>query len=477
MTFNSPPRIILILLLLLSHTVATSSATETRMSLAECIATAVRENRTIKNAYLDRILQKYDLRVSEDKFNPKLLLSPGIQISGGTGTTPTTSTANLTGTLTEQLPTGAAINLSANHDIINTERAPTGRAYGWNITLTQPLLKGAGFDVNMASVISARRNEQSNILSLKSTIMDTLTSVVTSYRSYIQAIKSLEISRQSLERSRELIETNKELIAAGRMAAIESVQSEADVAGKEFSLLSSENAVDAARLALTKAIDIDKNSRITPVEDTGIPPVPYTFEEGKKLAFENRPDYLSSLLGYENTKLQLVIARNSTLWDLSLTGGYGNSYTREGLPGSDSSSGAWNAGLTLSVPIGDLTIHQGLLSAEIALKKLENDLARQRESIEIEVQDALRSAEMNLRQIRLATLSRSLTEQKVEIETEKLKAGRSTNFQLVSFQNDLVNARNSELDAIITYLNALTALDRTLGITLDSWGVSLAERK
>jgi len=105
------------------------------------------------------------------------------------------------------------------------------------------------------------------------------------------------------------------------MAAIESVQSEADVAGKEFSLLSAENAVDAARLALTKAIDIDKNSGINPVEESGIPPVPYTLEQAKKLAFENRPDYLVSRLGYESAKIQLAVVKNSTLWDLSLVGG------------------------------------------------------------------------------------------------------------------------------------------------------------
>ncbi len=477
MTFIQTIRIGIITLVPFFQAVTAVSAAEAPMSLADCIATAVRENRTIKNAYLDRIVQKYDLRVAEDIFNPKLILSPGVQASGGSGTMPNIAVADVSGTVTEQLPTGAAISLSAKHIFTSMDNVHPTRAYGWDISLTQPLLKGAGFEVNTASITSARRSELSNILSLKATLMDTLTSVVTAYRSYIQAIKSLEISRQSLVRSRELIETNKELIAAGRMAAIESVQSEADVANKEFSLLSTENAVSAARLALTKAIDIDKNSVITPIEETRIPPVPYRLEQAKKLAFENRPDYQSSLLGYENAKLQLVIAKNSTLWDLSFTSGYGEIYTREGAPGSNSFGGAWSAGLKLSVPIGDLSIQQGLLSSEIALKKLEHDMARQRDNIEIEVQDALRSAEMNLRQIKLATLSRTLTEQKVEIETDKLKAGRSTNFQLVSFQNDLVNARNGELDATITYLNALTSLDRTLGITLDTWGVSLAERK
>ncbi|MEA5115267.1 MAG: TolC family protein [Geobacteraceae bacterium] len=445
------------------------------MALPGCIALTIRENRTIKNAYLDRIVQKYDLRVSEDKFTPKLYLTPSMQASGGKSTT-TTAVTDFSGYISEQLPTGASINLSANHDITSAEHARPFRGYGWSVSLTQPLLKGGGLEVNTASVRQARLTEQTNILSLKSTIMSAVTSVVTAYRSYVQAIKALEISQQSLQRNKDLMDINKELIAAGRMAAIELIQSEASVASTEFNLLSAENAVDAARLALNKAIDIDKNTKYVPIMDTSTPPVPFTFEQAKKLAFENRPDYLTALLSYESQKIQLVVAKNSTFWDLSLTGGYAENYTRGGASGGDASGNNWTTGLKLVIPIGDLTIRQAYIAADIALKKQENSLAILRESIEIEVQDALRNAEMNLRQIRLATLSRQLSEKKVEIETEKLKAGRSTNFQLVSYQNDLVSAQNNELGAVISYLNALTSLEQTLGVTLDRWGVSLVER-
>ena len=78
-----------------------------------------------------------------------------------------------------------------------------------------------------------------------------------------------------------------------------------------------------------------------------------------------------------------------------------------------------------------------------------------------------------LRQVELAVQARELSERKLDIEQEKLKAGRSTNFQLVSFQNDLLNAQNNELNAKIEYLNALTALDRILGTTLDTWEIEL----
>ncbi len=467
---------------------ASSCAAETVMTLADCIATTLRENRTIKNAYLDRVVQKYDLRMAEDKFVPTLTLAPSINSYGSTtalggglrnNNAGTTLTSGAVATLTENLPAGGTLSLNTNYVATSTEQTSPGRDYGWNVTLTQPLLKGGGLDVNLESVRLARITEQRNILNLKSTLISTLSNVIKNYRSYAQSIKSLENNRQSLKRSKDLLETNRELIAAGRMAAIEIVQSEADLANQEFSLLTAENSLDAARLALTKAIDIDKRTRLIPIAETNIPPVPYSFEQARQLAFANRPDYQNALFDYDNAKRALVIARHNTLWDLSLTGSYTENYYRTAaVPAS--SSGSWTAGLTLTIPLDNLYRSSGdrqaFIAAEISLKKMENSLAKQKEDIEIEIQDALRSAEMKHRQIKLAVLSRSLSEKKVEIETEKLKAGRSTNFQLVSYQNDLKNAQKSELDAITDYLNALTDLDSALGITLDRLGVALVER-
>lgn len=470
-------RIALVLTLLLLSLPAGSLAFGQSLTLGDCIALTLKENRTIKNAYLDRVVQKYDLRMAEETFTPTLKATPSITSSGGNGSTATTTMLGTTLTSSQNLPTGGSINLSANQSSTSTKNASPVNSYGWNINLTQPLLKGGGLDVGLEPLRLARINEQKNILNLKSTLMSTLTTVISAYRNYVKAIKSLEISKQSLKRSKDLIETNREMIAAGRMAAVELVQSEADLARQEFDLLSAENSLDKVRLELTKAIDIDKNSKILPQPETNIPPVPYALEQAKQLAFDNRPEYLTSLLSYENEKRALILAKNRTLWNLNLTGGYSETYTRG--YGNSFNSG-WNTGLALTIPLDDLYLlssdRKSYLAEEITMKKMENDLARQREDIEIAVQDAMRNAEMSHRQIKLATLSRTLSEKKVEIETEKLKAGRSTNFQLVSFQNDLKNAQDAELSSITDYLNALTNLDNTLGITLDTLKVSLVER-
>jgi outer membrane protein TolC len=91
----------------------------------------------------------------------------------------------------------------------------------------------------------------------------------------------------------------------------------------------------------------------------------------------------------------------------------------------------------------------------------------------IEVQNGIRDVEIKFRQVEMAKQATILIKKKLEIEQEKLKVGRTTNFQLLSFQNDLVNAQVSELGAIIDYLNGLTSLDQTLGTTLGTWGVEV----
>jgi outer membrane protein TolC len=84
---------------------------------------------------------------------------------------------------------------------------------------------------------------------------------------------------------------------------------------------------------------------------------------------------------------------------------------------------------------------------------------------------------MKLKQVELARRARELTEEKLRIEKEKLKAGRTTNFEVLTFQNDVIAARNNELYAIIAYENAVTNLDRVLGTTLKTWNITVEPKR
>ncbi len=102
-------------------------------------------------------------------------------------------------------------------------------------------------------------------------------------------------------------------------------------------------------------------------------------------------------------------------------------------------------------------------------------LAESRQSIRIEVRRAVHNVAVALRQIDLAGQARDLAERKLEIERLKLQQGLSSSFQLGRFEDDLVNAQRRELDAVVGYRDALDSLSRTLGTTLDRWGIAIEQ--
>ena len=81
--------------------------------------------------------------------------------------------------------------------------------------------------------------------------------------------------------------------------------------------------------------------------------------------------------------------------------------------------------------------------------------------------------EVGFHRIELARRARELAEQQLEVERSKLAQGLTSAYQLTSVENDVVQAQNGELDAVVSYLDALMSLDRTLGTTLQTWGIEV----
>lgn len=64
---------------LVSATSLTAQALE--LTLAEAVYLGLRDNRGIRSAYLQRITQKFHLRVAEDSFTPRTVITSKYQAS------------------------------------------------------------------------------------------------------------------------------------------------------------------------------------------------------------------------------------------------------------------------------------------------------------------------------------------------------------------------------------------------------------
>ena len=127
----------------------------------------------------------------------------------------------------------------------------------------------------------------------------------------------------------------------------------------------------------------------------------------------------------------------------------------------------------LTVPLWERSPELGLMRARGRTRQAERKLAEVRQAMDIGVRQAIHDVEVGRRRIELAREARALAEEKLEIERSKLRQGLSSTFQIGRFEEDLVRAQNAEVDALIDYENALTALDRTLGTTLETWDIGV----
>ncbi|WP_369989844.1 TolC family protein [Pseudomonas xanthosomatis] len=446
---------------------AAAQAPQVELALADAVALALRDNRAIRSVYLERIAQKFDLRVAHDRFAPQLTLKA--RYLGNRNHADRYRQADLAPAASLLTPYGTRVSLDWAYGHTRANAAGPRYRDGANLMVIQPLLRGAGREVASAPMRQAQLSEQANRLALKDTVAQTITYTIGLYRELLRAQEQLRIASDALLRANQLVEVNHALIAAGRMPAFDIVQAQAQVASQELAMEGSRNHLHASRLALLQALALDL---ATPLQATELPQVQrLQVDAGQALlqAEALQPGYLMQLIAEQQARIAVHLARDEQRWDLSLLAGASQARERPG------SRRDWEqyVGLELEIPVGDLSRRQALVRSEVSLASQQERMAESRQQLQRQVADAVRDIDVRWRQQEIAGRALELSRRKLEIEQEKLALGRSSNFQVLSFEGDLRDAQSVQLDALIAYLNAQAALDLVLGTTLDSWDVAL----
>ncbi|WP_060484893.1 TolC family protein [Pseudomonas sp. NBRC 111123] len=437
------------------------------IELVDAIALALRDNRAIRSAYLQRIAQKFDLRVARDHYAPQLSLKA--RYSGNRNHSDRYREAQLTPAASLLTPFGTRLSLDWAYGHTRADGAGRRFSDGANFLIIQPLLRGAGREIASAPLRQARLAEQLNRLALKDDVIQIITRTITLYRSLLRAQEQLRIADDGLLRSRQLVAVNRELIAAGRMAAFDIVQAEAEVASQELAREGSRNHLQQSRLALAQLLAIDLSTELKAVEALHVEPLQVDIDQALARAELLQPAYLMQRVASEQALIDLQVAHDAQWWNLSLVGGASQLRER---PGNERT---WEhyVGLELEVPINDVSRRQALVRAQVSVDQQALSQAESRQQLQREVTSAVRDIQVRWRQLKLAERALALSRRTFDIEQEKLAAGRSSNFQVLSFESDLRYAQSTHLDATLDYLDAQVVLDQVVGSTLESWEVAL----
>ncbi|MGH8449772.1 TolC family protein, partial [Pseudomonas sp.] len=186
------------------------NAQVTAITLGDAVYLGLRNNPAIRSAYLQRVAQKFDLRVAEDTFNPKLTLNSYYRATRGSADN--TRNANLAPNATLLGEYGTRLSMNWTQQLNDANRAGRYRRDGLDLSIIQPLMRGAGWDATTAPLRLSRLSEQANRLNLKATVAQTISQIIATYRELLRAQEQLSIVQDALKRSGTLLEVNKALI-------------------------------------------------------------------------------------------------------------------------------------------------------------------------------------------------------------------------------------------------------------------------
>jgi outer membrane protein TolC len=355
-----------------------------------------------------------------------------------------------------------------------------------SLAVVQPVLRNFGFETNRTGIRTAQTNQEISESSLRDRVIRVITLVQELYWELVFRIQELEVRRLSLKLAQDLLAQTRVQVAVGTQPQLSILEGEAGVAAREEAVIVGENNVRNVQDRLKELLSLFEDRRKGAVEIVPTDAPPFTIEaidleKALEAAFEHRPDYRQARLEIESRTLNERFTRNQLLPALDLEG-------RVGLNGLDEhfgdtlnnfTSGNWvhyRVGFTLRYPLGNQAARSRFTRARLEVEQAKTDLERAAQRILVDVREAVRNVETNIKRVSVTRGARELAQKKLEAEEKKLAVGLSSVREVLRFQDDLSAEQSREIRALTDYNVSLANLDQAKGTTLERLNIVVGNR-
>lgn len=378
------------------------------------------------------------------------------------------------------------------------------------VTITQPLLRGFGKELNQRFIRIARNSEKVTEAVFRQQVISTVSGVIRLYNDLVSLNEDLNVKKQTLAVAMKLVDDNASKVEQGTLAPIELTRAKAQAAASRQDVFTADGYVRQQELIVKNAIFRSgvsdpsiKQLRIIPTDPIRVDDMPLDNNTDLAgLALENRPEYVAAKLQLINAEISLKGTKNSLLPQLDvvataqntgLAGAANANFAAtptSPLPNPVPNTGNWGSalaqvlahdyptysvGINLTLPLRNRTAQADVARDEIQVRQSQIRLKQLENQIRLEVEDALIALNRTKSALEAAAETRKLQEESLAIEQEKFAVGLSTNFLVIQYQGYLAQARSTEVAARSAYVKAKVQLERALGKTLENNNVSIAE--
>jgi outer membrane protein TolC len=390
--------------------------------------------------------------------------------------------------ISQFFPTGTTLSLAGSTDKLDgsfvDEPFYTTRIGG---SVTQPLLRGFGSKVNLASVEQAKIDTKASQYELRGFVENLVAQIEEAYWDYALAERQIDIVNQSLEIAQKQLDETKERIAVGSLARSEVTTAEAEVAARQVNLINAKSAFDKAKLNLIWLINppgtniwnkdiILLNAPSNPTEQ------PLDVEMHIGFALQMRPELNQAKLQWQRDEFEIVKTKNGLLPRLDafiILGktGYADSFGQSVKNISSENKYDAAAGIIFEYSPVNNGAKARNLRAVVTRDQARESINNLAQTVEVDVRNAYLEIIRAREQVTATAANRKLQEEKLHIENEKYRVGKSTALLVAQVQRDFLISRIAEIQAVVGHIKALIELYRFDGTLLERRGIASPGRE
>jgi outer membrane protein TolC len=377
--------------------------------------------------------------------------------------------AGTTLSASQLLPTGGTLSLTGAFDADwpFDRGAIDDPAFGSSVgvTLSQPLLRGAGYDLSHESLTQAERQLVYAIREFEIFRENFTIQIAQRFFQLSSQRQTLTNEEKNLERAEFDRRQAEALLQVGRKAELEVFLARRREIEARDQLIDAtaayDRAVDEFKILLglptTQAIELAD----TPPE---YQPVRFEVRSAIAAALHNRLDLITERQVLEDAERALRIAENGLLPDLNLVASAG--FTGLGDQVGKAAPDRWSSsiGLEFEVPLQRLPQRNSYRSSLISLEQTRRDLQLREDQLELEIRNSMRQLHSLEERIALQIDQIQHEKRAARVTRIRFEGGAGSNRDLLEAEQALFDAENALIRLKVDHFVARLALLRDMGI-------------
>ncbi|MSR13226.1 MAG: hypothetical protein EXR86_01390 [Gammaproteobacteria bacterium] len=352
-----------------------------------------------------------------------------------------------------------------------------------SFSLSQPLLRDAGFSVNRAPITIARLRERQQDSRTKLAILNVLANTERTYWGLYAAARSVEVRLKQHERARTQEHQAIRLTEEGVLPRIEITRARAGVARRIEDIIRAENLRRQTERELKRVMnrpELPVSSATALIATSPPDPRELEIEASKALqtAYSNRMELLDLELQMASDALSVDVERNAKLPNLAFDYsfkylGAASRFSRSIDQIGETDFTDQFMGVTLEVPLGNAAREARFRRALVQSALTQTTTHQQRQFIERQVLDAIDQIQEAWQRILAAREETLLAATNYKAEQSQFLAGARTSTDVLEATDFLAEAQLREINALATYEIAKIDLAFVTGTLLGSGKVEL----